>query len=269
MGDEYLLDKYTCEYLVEIMARLRGTNGCPWDIEQTHESLRRYLIEEAYEVIEAIDDKDIHHLKEELGDLLLQVVFHAQIASESDEFTMDDILEGIITKLERRHPHIFGDVKVSSAREVVINWEKIKNQETGEVSAIAGIPKSLPALLYAYKLQSKAAKVGFDWESVEGALEKISEEVDELRQARAGEGRIEDEVGDLLFAVVNVARHLDVDPELALKSTSNKFENRFRHMEERSSKEGRDLAEMSLREKDRLWDEAKEAERKTRQPDVE
>ncbi|MBE0446851.1 MAG: nucleoside triphosphate pyrophosphohydrolase [Actinobacteria bacterium] len=243
------------------MARLRGPQGCPWDKEQTHESLRRYLIEEAYEAIEAIDDEDPQHLKEELGDLLLQIIFHAQIASETGEFMMDDVLESIITKIEHRHPHVFGEVGVSSAREVVINWEKIKDQEKGETSVLSGIPKSLPALLYAFKLQSKVARVGFDWESADGALEKISEEVDELHRASKGEGHIEDEVGDLLFAIVNVARHLDIDPELALKKTCDKFEGRFRYMEERSDGEGRHLADMSLGEKDKLWDEAKEVEK--------
>jgi len=256
----FLPGKYTYEDLIEIMARLRGPRGCPWDKEQTHDSLRRYLIEEAYETIEAIDNKDFQHLKEELGDLLLQVVFHAQVASEANEFTMDDVLEGIVTKIVRRHPHIFGDVEVSSAREVVINWEEIKKQEKGEGSVISGIPKSFPALLYAFKLQSKAARVGFDWEEVGGAFEKITEEVEELRRAEKGDGYVEDEVGDLLFAVVNVARHLDVDPELALKKTCEKFESRFRYMEDKSVKEGKILADMGLQEKDKLWDEAKETE---------
>ncbi|HZD61130.1 MAG TPA: nucleoside triphosphate pyrophosphohydrolase [Anaerolineae bacterium] len=258
---ELLPDKYTCEHLVEIMSRLRGPQGCPWDKEQTHESLRRYLIEEAYETIEAIDENDPKHLKEELGDLLLQIVFHSQIASETGQFTMDDVSGGIITKLIRRHPHIFGEVEVSSAREVVINWEKIKDQEKGKASALSGIPKSLPALLYAFKLQAKAARVGFDWEDVDGALEKISEEVDELRRAKRGEGSIEDEIGDLLFAVVNVARHLDVDPELALKRTCDKFERRFSYMEEKSASENKHLVDMSLQEKDKLWDEAKKIEK--------
>lgn len=258
MGVKFLSDEYSCDQLVEIMAKLRGPQGCPWDKEQTHKSLERYLIEEAYEIIDTIDNEDPNHLKEELGDMLLQVVFHAQLASEAGEFNMHDVLEGIITKLIRRHPHVFGEVEVTSTQDVLVNWEEIKRQEKKEVSAIAGIPKSLPALVYAYKLQSKAARVGFDWEEVGGALEKIAEEVEELKSARAGQGRVEEETGDLLFAVVNVARHLDIDPELALKSASSKFESRFRYMENEAQKKGLDLINMSLEEKDRLWDEAKE-----------
>ncbi len=251
-------DEYTCKQLVEIMAKLRGPQGCPWDKEQTHKSLERYLIEEAYEIIDTIENEDPNHLKEELGDLLLQIVFHTQLASEAGQFDIHDVLEGIITKLIRRHPHVFGEVEVTSTQDVLVNWEEIKKQEKEEVSAIAGIPKSLPALIYAYKLQSKAARVGFDWEEVGGALDKITEEVEELKSAREGQGQVEEEVGDLLFAVVNVARHLDIDPELALKSTGNKFESRFRYMEDKAQKKGLNLADMSLEEKDKLWDEAKE-----------
>lgn len=252
------------ERLVRIMTILRGPQGCPWDKEQTHESLRRYLIEEAYETIDAIDLKDYEHLKEELGDLLLQIVFHAQIASENGYFDMQDVAADIVSKLERRHPHVFGETKVSSAREVIINWEDIKSREKKErkeESAIADVPRTLPSLLYAYKLQSKAARVGFDWEHVEGALEKISEEIEEIKQAEKGEGQVEDEVGDLLFAVVNVARHLDVDPELALKSTCKKFERRFKFMEKEALGHKKRLIDMSLEEKDKLWDKAKEVER--------
>lgn len=251
------------------MARLRGPQGCPWDKEQTHESLRRYLLEEAYETVDAIDNNDSEHLKEELGDLLLQVVFHAQIAFEQGRFDIEDVVEGIVTKLVRRHPHIFGETEVSSARDVLINWEEIKSKEKSETSAIAGIPASFPSLVYAYKLQSKAARVGFDWEDVEGALEKITEEVDELKEemnaAKTGEGRVEDEIGDLLFAVVNVARHLDVDPELALRGTCKKFERRFGYMEEEAATRGERLADMTLDEKDKLWDKAKEIEKDVRQ----
>lgn len=255
--------EYTCDRLIEIMARLRGAQGCPWDKEQTHDSLKRYLIEEAYETIDAIDNQDPRHLEEELGDLLLQIVFHAQIASESGSFDMSDVLEGIITKLVRRHPHVFGETEVTSAREVMLHWEEIKSREKKErASVIAGIPKSFPSLIYAFKLQSRAAKVGFDWEDVEGVFEKILEEVDELKRAKKGEGEIEDEVGDLFFAVVNLARHFDVDPELALEKANKKFERRFRHIEEKSSERGYNLAEMSLEEKDKLWDEAKEIEKR-------
>lgn len=257
----FLTDEYTCERLVEIMATLRGVQGCPWDKEQTHESLKRYLIEEAYEIIDAIDARDPEHLKEELGDLLLQIIFHAQIAAEEKNFDMRDVLEGIITKLIRRHPHVFGEAEVASARDVIIKWEEIKSREKKEESVVAGIPKSLPALLYAYKLQSKAARIGFDWESIEGVLDKITEEVYELKSARQGSGKVEEEIGDLLFAIVNVARHLEVDPELALKETCGKFERRFKYMEDESRKIGQNLADMSLHEKDKLWDKAKEKER--------
>ena len=251
---------YGCEDLIELMATLRGQEGCPWDKEQTHETLRRYLIEEAYETIEAIDNGDHRHLMEELGDLLLQIVFHAQIASEAGEFTMSEVVEGIVTKLKRRHPHIFGEARVSSAREVLINWEKIKREEKQRDRVLAGVPKSLPGLLYAFQMQGKAAKVGFDWENIEGALEKVVEEAGELARARAGDGNVEHEVGDLLFAVVNIARHLEVEPELALRKTCEKFARRFRHIEEEAARAGRNLADMTLQEKDKLWDEAKEQE---------
>jgi tetrapyrrole methylase family protein/MazG family protein len=242
------------------MRRLHAPDGCPWDREQTHESLKRYLIEEAYEFIEAVDNHDPEHQKEELGDLLLQIVFHAVIAEEAGEYNMNDIVEGIVTKLERRHPHVFGKCDVSSANEVAINWDEIKREEKKErqASAIAGIPTSLPALLYANKLQSRAAKVGFDWDDVGGAIEKITEELDELKEARTGSGRVEEELGDLLFTVVNVARHFDIDPELALKGTSNKFERRFRYMEQHAADMNTTLSAMSLPEKDALWDQAKE-----------
>jgi len=256
-----LSGNYTCEELVALMARLRGAQGCPWDKEQTHKSLRRYLIEEAYETVDAIDANDPEHLKEELGDLLLQIVFHAQIASEAGRFDIQDVVEGIVTKIVRRHPHIFGETKVSCARDVIVKWEEIKSKEKNEVSAIAGIPKSFPALIYAYKLQSKAARVGFDWEDVEGALDKIVEEADELKRAKKGEGLIEDEIGDLFFAMVNVARHLDVDPELALHGTCKKFERRFRYMEEKAETRGERLPDLTLKQKDKLWDEAKDRER--------
>lgn len=251
---------YGCEDLIELMATLRGHEGCPWDKEQTHETLRRYLIEEAYETIEAIDNGDHQHLMEELGDLLLQIVFHAQIASEAGEFTMSEVAEGIVTKLKRRHPHIFGEAQVSSAREVLINWDKIKREEKQRDRVLAGVPKSLPGLLYAFQMQSKAAKVGFDWENIDGALEKVVEEAGELSRARAGDGSAEEEVGDLLFAIVNIARHLEVEPELALRKTCEKFERRFRHIEDDAARAGRNLADMTLQEKDKLWDEAKEQE---------
>ncbi|MDI6892321.1 MAG: nucleoside triphosphate pyrophosphohydrolase [Actinomycetota bacterium] len=251
--------KYTFDSLLEIMARLRGPSGCLWDKEQTHQSIKQHLIEEAYEVVDAIDRKDFAHLKEELGDLLLQVVFHAQIASDEGKFDIGDILEDITTKLVRRHPHIFGDVKVSSSREVVENWESIKRGESGR-SLLAGIPRSLPALFHALKLQEKAARVGFDWEEKEPIFEKLTEEIAELEEACREEGREKGEIGDILFTVVNLARRLGIDPEDALRAVNVKFRRRFEFMEKRAKEEGRGLESMSLEEKDRLWEEAKSLE---------
>ncbi|MEW6189583.1 MAG: nucleoside triphosphate pyrophosphohydrolase [Actinomycetota bacterium] len=250
-------DNYTFEELVEIMSKLRGPSGCPWDKEQTHRSLKRHLIEEAYETIEAIDREDFTHLKEELGDLLLQIVFHAQIASEEEKFTIEDVLEDIVSKLIRRHPHIFADVKVTSSREVIAHWEEIKEKESEKESLLADIPRSLPALLYALKLQGKAALVGFDWTRKEDIINKLEEEVGELKAALAGKGDLEDEMGDLLFTVVNVARHLDIDPESALRRVANKFRRRFEHMEKEVRIKDKNLKDFSLREQDELWEEAK------------
>jgi tetrapyrrole methylase family protein / MazG family protein len=249
-----------CERLVEVLAALRAPDGCPWDREQTHETLRRYLIEEAYEAIEAIDNNDLEHLKEELGDVLLQIVFHAQIADEAGMFNFNDVTDTIITKLERRHPHVFGDVKVESADDVARNWEEIKVREKNRESVLEGIPKALPALLHSFKLQRKAARVGFDWENVDGALDKVKEELSELYDAKnQGNDRahIEEEIGDVLFAIVNVARHYGIDPELALKKTCTKFERRFSFMEEKAAGENRYLRDMDLTEQDELWEDAK------------
>ncbi|HAW60051.1 MAG TPA: nucleoside triphosphate pyrophosphohydrolase [Actinobacteria bacterium] len=242
------------------MARLRGPFGCLWDREQTHQSIKQHLIEEAYEVVDAIDRKNFDHLKEELGDLLLQVVFHAQIASEEGRFDIEDVLEDITTKLVRRHPHIFGDVKVSSSQEVLENWESIKRGESGRF-LLAGIPRSLPALFHALKLQEKAARVGFDWEEKEPIFEKLTEEIAELKEACREEGRKKDEIGDILFTVVNLARRLGVDPEDALRVVNAKFRRRFEFMEKRAKEERRSLESMSLEEKDRLWEEAKSLEK--------
>jgi tetrapyrrole methylase family protein/MazG family protein len=249
--------KFGCKHLVEMLASLRAPDGCPWDREQTHETLRRYLIEESYEAIEAIDNNDMDHLKEELGDVLLQVVFHAQIAEESGAFNFNDVVESIVTKLERRHPHVFGDIQVSSADEVAKNWEAIKAEEKKRTSVLSGIPEALPGLLHAYKLQRKAARVGFDWPSVDGALDKIKEEIDEIHDAREGNGHLEEEIGDVLFAIVNVARHYEIDPELALKRTCSKFERRFGYMEDKAASENTYIGDLSLEEQDELWNEAK------------
>lgn len=253
--------RWSIDPLVSVMAKLRGPNGCPWDLEQTHDSLRRYMLEEAYEATEAMETGDMKHLCEELGDVLLQVVFHAQIASESGHFTMDEIVEGITAKLVRRHPHIFGDVSVRDAAEVNRNWEAIKRQEKGgkvPASILEGIGKGLPALLKANALQKRAAKVGFDWPDLTGPVAKVHEELDELLQAPPA--KQEGELGDLLFAAVNVARVLGIDPELALHQTNAKFQRRFQQMEEMAAQQGLKLSDMTLEAMDKLWDEAKKRE---------
>lgn len=255
--------------LLEVMATLRGSAGCPWDREQTHASLRRYLIEECYEVIEAIDENDMNKLVEELGDLLLQVVFHARIAEEAGFFDLNDVIQGIVAKMIRRHPHVFGQTKVKDSKEVLVNWAAIKQQEKelcGQNDGVlAGIPQGLPALLRAYKIQGRAARVGFDWPSVNGAWEKVMEEAAELKTAATeGDARaVTEELGDLLFAVVNVARFLQVEPELALAATTAKFERRFHHIEQQAARQGLSLAELSLQDMDTLWEQAKKQEKIT------
>lgn len=248
--------------LVEIMATLRGENGCPWDQEQTHKSLRQHLLEEAYEVIEAIDADDYKELAGELGDLLLQVVFHAQMATEAGEFTIDDVVDHINEKLVRRHPHVFGDEVINTSAEQTIAWEKSKLHKEGKQSAIDGVPRQLPALLRAYRMQGKAAAVGFDWPDVEPVWEKLDEEVDELKEAiESGDAHsIEDELGDMLFTVVNMSRFLRVNPEDALRSTIEKFERRFKKVEAEFKKQGRSLADASLQEMDAIWDQIKTEE---------
>jgi tetrapyrrole methylase family protein/MazG family protein len=255
--------------LVEIMRRLRAPGGCPWDAEQTHESLKRYLLEECYEVIEAIDANDPAHLKEELGDLMLQPVFHAAIAEETGAFTMDDVLDAICDKLIRRHPHVFGDQVVKSASEQVENWERIKKQEKTEKgeerrSALSGVPPHLPALLKAQKITEKAARVGFDWEHVDQVFAKVLEELKEFEETMAvgNQARMEAELGDLLFSIVNLGRFLALDPEEALRKTIERFSRRFTHVEESLHAAGRRLQDATLAEMDRLWEEAKEREKK-------
>jgi tetrapyrrole methylase family protein/MazG family protein len=250
--------------LLEIMRRLRGPGGCPWDAEQTHESLKRYLIEESYEVIEAIDAKDPEHLKEELGDLLLQPVFHAAIAEEAGSFTMADVLEAINAKLIRRHPHVFGDQVVKNADEQVENWERIKKTEKGTErrSALAGIPPHMPALMKAHKITEKAARVGFDWEHVDQVFAKVLEELHELEETMVSgdQVRMEAELGDLLFAIVNLGRFLALDPEQALVKTIGRFTRRFAHIEETLHATGRPFKDATLEEMDLLWEEAKKLE---------
>jgi tetrapyrrole methylase family protein/MazG family protein len=249
------------------MARLRGENGCPWDKAQTPETLKPFLLEEAYEVMDAIDSGDPKELSEELGDLLLQIVFLSRIGEEKGEFKFDDVVNIICEKMIRRHPHIFGEKRLESAEEVLKHWEEIKKEEK-EVKSYAEtmdkIPESFPALMRAYKVQEKASRVGFDWENVDGALEKVYEELNELREVYKGDdrGKIMEEIGDLFFAMVNVARFLGVNPELALREATNKFIRRFKYVEETSSKMGKKLQEMTLEDMDRLWDEGKIQEKK-------
>lgn len=241
---------------MEVVDRLRGPGGCPWDREQTHSSLRSTLLEEAYEVLETIDEGSMPRLKEELGDLLLQVLMQASIAAGEGAFDLGQVAETVREKLVRRHPHVFGDVTVSGADEVVRNWEALKAREYARESALDGVQRSLPALQWAWSLQKRAANVGFDWRDVEGALEKVSEELDELRRSRTPEER-EAEFGDLLFTMVNVARKMGINPEDALRGTTGRFEARFRMMEEALRREGRSVGELSLEEADRYWEAAK------------
>ncbi len=242
--------------LVEIVRRLR--KECPWDREQTHESIRHSLIEETYEVIEAIDNMSLPDLKQELGDLLLHVIFHVSIAEEKNEFTLIDVLKNISQKLVRRHPHVFGNLEVNDPKQVISNWEKIKLDE-GRKSVIDGVPRELPSLLRAHRLQDKASKVGFDWEKKEDAWTKVEEEVRELHQAivSADEMEIEKEFGDLLFALVNYSRFLNVNPENALRYTIEKFIKRFQYIENKLKENGKDIYSSTLQEMDKLWNESK------------
>lgn len=258
---------YPLEPLVRIMKELRGPKGCPWDKEQTHESLKRYLIEETYEVIEAIELADMDKLREELGDLLLQIVFHAELASEQSAFDMNDVVASIVHKMRTRHPHVFGKEKVDSAAQVMDNWENIKDKEkarAGERKTLMDVPRGLPALLRAEKIQARASRVGFDWPDVQGAWEKVKEEQAELMEAlEHGQAeKIQDEFGDLLFALVNVARFLEVDPEEALTRTIDKFIQRFQGMEEIAARRGLDLNQLNLEQLDSLWEEVKSQKNK-------
>ena len=250
--------------LVKIMRQLRSPGGCPWDLKQTHQTLKPYLIEEAYEVLDAIDDGDDGEICEELGDLLLQIVFHAQIAREEKRFDVEDVAAAISEKLIRRHPHIFGDATVDGADQVVANWEAIKasekEQKGKDTSVLEGVPRHLPALLRARCVQERAAKVGFDWSHSGEIARKTREEVDEFLQAVAAEDaeKIEEELGDLLFSHVNMARFLGICPEEALRKTIRKFEVRFRFIETELKKQGKTPQTATLEEMDRLWEGAKE-----------
>lgn len=269
--------------LVALQARLRGAGGCPWDREQTHQSLRKFLIEETYEVLDAMDSGDPRKFSSELGDLLLQVVFHSILAEETGGFTMSDVVESVHTKMVRRHPHVFGTATAKTSADVLKNWEQLKaaeraGEEKSETSPSAesvldGVPRSLPGLLEAYQLTRRASHVGFDWGSLAGILEKLDEEKLELQSLLAASpagrknsraeppaapaARLEEEMGDLLFAGVNIARFLGVDPEIALKKANRKFEKRFRWMESEAAREGTRFADLPRVQMEELWNEAK------------
>jgi XTP/dITP diphosphohydrolase len=250
------LEKKFIEF-VEIVRRLR--RECPWDREQTHQSLRRCLLEESYEVLEAIDNNNMTELKKELGDLLLQFVFHTVMAEESNTFTAEEVMDDEINKLIARHPHVFGDTKVSGSEEVKTNWEKLKKKE-GRESVLHGIPKELPALFRAFRVQEKAAKVGFDWKTEAPVYEKIIEEINELKQninSHEDKEKIEDEFGDVLFSIVNYARFLKINPEDALRRTIEKFISRFEKIEQYAKENNLNIEKMTLEEMDKIWEAAK------------
>ena len=259
------LQPFSLDPIVDIMAQLRSPEGCMWDVEQTHSSLRRYLVEEVYEVLEAIDLKQGDKLCEELGDLLLQIIFHARIAEEAQEFTMQQVVDVITEKMVRRHPHVFGNITLRDSGEVVLNWDALKQLEYGaeRLSVLDGIPKGLPSLMRAYKLQAKAAKVGFDWQDIQPVWDKIQEELIELKTActRGHKGDMEGELGDVLFSVVNLARFLKIDAEVALNVTNNKFIQRFSYIENNIRKNNLKWEEIGERELNILWEEAKKQEK--------
>jgi MazG family protein len=251
------------EDLVAIVARLRGPGGCPWDREQTHDSLKKCLIEETYEVVDALDAHDMYELRGELGDLLLQIVFHAELASETEQFDIKDVIEAISEKLIRRHPHVFGETSVKDADEVVVRWEEIKSGEKGfehRKSVLDGVPNTLPSLSRAMKISKRAAKVGFEWPTIEAVFEKMDEEIAELKHEveHGTPERTSEEIGDLLFTVVNIARWSDVDPEDALRQMTKRFAHRFRKIEEVAKAEGRSVEDMTIEEMDAVWNRAKE-----------
>lgn len=270
-------DKRAGESFARLMAlqrRLRAPNGCPWDREQSHSTLRKFLIEETYETLDAMDSGDSREFASELGDLLLQIVFHSILAEESRSFTAADVIESVHSKMIRRHPHVFGGVSAKTSADVLKNWEQLKSaeraaagrQETNpaeKASILSGIPRSLPAVLEAYQLTRRASHVGFDWDSLAGIFQKLAEEQREIAAARQQSqplSRLEEEVGDLLFSAVNIARFLGVDPEIALKKANRKFKQRFEWMERAARAEGKSFADLSRARKEELWDASKRAE---------
>lgn len=242
--------------LVRVMARLRGPGGCPWDAEQTHQTLAKHLLDETYELLDAIESGDEKDIAEELGDLLLQVVFHAQMGADADAFDIDDVSQGLVDKLVRRHPHVFGDVEVSGAREVVANWDAIKQDEKQRESVLDGVPASLPALAFAQKMQRRAGAAGFDWADASGALAKVHEEAEELARETDRDAR-ERELGDLLFSMVALSRHLEIDAETALRRAARTFADRLRAVEATARDRGVAMKDMSDDELERLWEGAK------------
>lgn len=258
MVDFQYKDSYDVNDLVEIVRILRSPGGCPWDAEQTHESIRRDFLEETYEVAEAIDEGSTEHLKEELGDVLLQVALHTRMEEEQGNFNLNDVADGVCKKLIYRHPHVFGNVSVSGTGEVLTNWEALKRKEKHQAThtdALNSVARSLPALWRAEKVQKKAKKAGFDWPDVSGALDKLSEELTEFKAAVAENSNVEEELGDLLFSAVNAARFVKVDPETALQKATEKFIARFRRVEALAG--DRPMEDMDLAELDKLWEQAK------------
>jgi len=260
------MSKRTFDDLVQLMTTLRGPNGCPWDRKQTLPDLKPYVIEEAYEVVDAIDRDNRPALLEEVGDLLLEAVFIAEITREEGTFDVYDSITAIYEKLVRRHPHVFGDVVAGDAEQVLVNWEKLKSDErkAEKKSVLSGVPQSLPALLKASRLTEKAARVGFDWRRTDDVFDKLDEEIAELREAvdSGDKSKVEDELGDLLFTIANIARKVNVNAEEALQSTNRKFMSRFEAMESQVHGRGQNLDQLSLEEMDGLWDEAKAAEKR-------
>ena len=256
-------DGTSFESFAEIVAHLRAPNGCPWDREQTHESLRKHLLEEAYEAITAIDSGEFTDMREEFGDLLLQIVLQSQIANEEEQFNINQVIHGIHSKIVRRHPHVFGDLKLENVDGVLANWEKLKEQERKdkkqEKGLLDGVPVAIPALEQAQEYQDRAARVGFDWPEIEGVLDKVNEEIDEIKNAET-DFEFASEIGDLLFALVNLARWKNVDAESALRGTNLKFKKRFAYVEQGAKKQGRTLSTLTLEEMESFWQEAKERE---------
>ena len=252
--------RYNYDDLLEIIRVLRSPEGCPWDQVQTHQSIRRGLLEEAYEAAEGIDRDDADLLREELGDVLMQVVFHADIESDAGRFTMDDVCDGVVKKLLFRHPHVFGDGREDSPESVLVSWDKLKRQEKGQktvADSMDSVARSLPGLWRAEKLQKKASAAGFEWPDVQGALAKLEEEVSELRRAVEDGGNVPDELGDVLFAAVKVGRFCGCDPEDAVNGTCEKFIRRFRAVEEGAAAQGREVSQLTLEEMTALWNGAK------------